>query len=156
MNAESINKNGEATPLTVFTEDEQLFQSSIRDFAEEQVRPCVSKMDHEAKIDPALIRGFFELGLMGVEVPENYGGAGGTRIQAWIVKPPDFDASRKYPLLVLVHGGPEGAWTDGWTYRWNAEVLASAGYVVFMPNPRGSTGFGQKFVERADVFVQVL
>jgi dipeptidyl aminopeptidase/acylaminoacyl peptidase len=76
-----------------------------------------------------------------------YPGAAGKSIQAWIVKPPDFDAARKYPLLVLVHGGPEGAWTDGWTYRWNAEVFASAGYVVFMPNPRGSVGWGQELTD---------
>ena len=74
-------------------------------------------------------------------------GAAGKSVQAWIVKPPDFDPAKKYPLLVLVHGGPQGAWTDGWTYRWNAQVFASAGYVVFMPNPRGSTGFGQEFTD---------
>ncbi len=76
-----------------------------------------------------------------------YTGASGKSIQAWIVKPPDFEPSRKYPLLVLVHGGPQGAWTDGWTYRWNAEVFASAGYVVFMPNPRGSVGWGQELTD---------
>jgi len=76
-----------------------------------------------------------------------YPGAAGKSIQAWIVKPPDFDPARKYPLLVLVHGGPEGAWTDGWTYRWNAQVFASAGYVVFMPNPRGSVGWGQELTD---------
>jgi dipeptidyl aminopeptidase/acylaminoacyl peptidase len=76
-----------------------------------------------------------------------YPGAAGKSIQAWLVKPPDFDAARKYPLLVLVHGGPQGAWTDGWTYRWNAQVFASAGYVVFMPNPRGSVGWGQELTD---------
>jgi dipeptidyl aminopeptidase/acylaminoacyl peptidase len=76
-----------------------------------------------------------------------YTGAAGKSIQAWVVTPPDFDPARKYPLLVLVHGGPEGAWTDGWTYRWNAEVFASAAYVVFMPNPRGSTGWGQELTD---------
>ena len=74
-------------------------------------------------------------------------GAAGKSVQAWVVKPPDFDPAKKYPLLVLVHGGPQGAWTDGWTYRWNAQVFASAGYVVFMPNPRGSTGWGQEFTD---------
>jgi len=74
-------------------------------------------------------------------------GAAGKPVQAWIVKPPDFDPGKKHPLLVLVHGGPQGAWTDSWTYRWNAEVFASAGYVVFMPNPRGSTGWGQAFTD---------
>jgi dipeptidyl aminopeptidase/acylaminoacyl peptidase len=76
-----------------------------------------------------------------------YAGAAGKSIQAWVVRPPDFDPARRYPLLVLVHGGPEGAWTDGWTYRWNAEVFASAGYVVFMPNPRGSVGWGQELTD---------
>jgi dipeptidyl aminopeptidase/acylaminoacyl peptidase len=77
----------------------------------------------------------------------SYLGAAGKSVQAWIVKPPDFDPARKYPLLVLIHGGPQGAWEDGWTYRWNAQVFASAGYLVFMPNPRGSTGFGQEFID---------
>jgi len=76
-----------------------------------------------------------------------YAGAAGKSVQAWIVKPPAFDPARRYPLLVLVHGGPQGAWTDGWTYRWNAQVFASAGYVVFMPNPRGSVGWGQAFTD---------
>ena len=76
-----------------------------------------------------------------------YAGAVGTPIQAWIIKPNGFKEGVKYPLLYLVHGGPQGAWNDGWTYRWNAQVFASAGYVVFMPNPRGSTGFGQKFTD---------
>jgi len=77
----------------------------------------------------------------------SYTGAAGKTVQAWIVKPADFDPARKYPLLVLIHGGPEGAWGDTWTYRWNAEVFAAGGYVVFLPNPRGSTGFGQEFVD---------
>jgi dipeptidyl aminopeptidase/acylaminoacyl peptidase len=76
-----------------------------------------------------------------------YTGAAKKSVQAWVVKPPDFDPAKKYPLLVLVHGGPQGAWTDGWTYRWNAQVFAGAGYVVFMPNPRGSTGWGQEFTD---------
>jgi dipeptidyl aminopeptidase/acylaminoacyl peptidase len=76
-----------------------------------------------------------------------YDGAAGAKVQAWIVKPPDFKEGQKYPLLYLVHGGPQSAWHDGWTFRWNAQVFAAAGYVVMMPNPRGSTGFGQRFVD---------
>ena len=68
-------------------------------------------------------------------------------MQMWILKPPGFDAKKKWPLVYLVHGGPQGAWEDGWHYRWNPQVWAAQGYVVAMPNPRGSTGFGQKFVE---------
>ena len=74
-------------------------------------------------------------------------GADGAKVQALIVKPPNFDASKKYPAVVLIHGGPQGAWSDGWSYRWNPQMFAARGYVVFMPNPRGSTGYGQKFVE---------
>jgi dipeptidyl aminopeptidase/acylaminoacyl peptidase len=76
-----------------------------------------------------------------------YEGAGGAVVQAWIVKPNTFKEGTKYPLMYLVHGGPQGAWTDAWTYRWNAQVFASAGYVVVAPNPRGSTGFGQRFTD---------
>ncbi|MCA1590675.1 MAG: prolyl oligopeptidase family serine peptidase, partial [Acidobacteria bacterium] len=74
-------------------------------------------------------------------------GALNTPNHGFIVKPANFDPSRKYPLLVLVHGGPQGAWNDNWGYRWNPQIFANAGYVVFMPNPRGSTGYGQKFVD---------
>ncbi|MET0552350.1 MAG: S9 family peptidase, partial [Vicinamibacteria bacterium] len=76
-----------------------------------------------------------------------YPGAAGKQVQAWIVRPPDFDPAKKYPLLVLIHGGPQGVWNDGWTFRWNAQIFASAGYVVFAPNPRGSVGWGQEFVD---------
>lgn len=74
-------------------------------------------------------------------------GADGAQVQGHLVKPPAFDPSKKYPALVLIHGGPQGAWSDSWSYRWNPQIFAARGYVVFMPNPRGSTGFGQKFVE---------
>jgi dipeptidyl aminopeptidase/acylaminoacyl peptidase len=70
-----------------------------------------------------------------------------TRIQSFVVKPPNFDPNQKYPVLFLIHGGPEGAWGESWTYRWNAQVFAAAGFVVIEPNPRGSIGYGQKFTE---------
>ncbi len=74
-------------------------------------------------------------------------GAANAKVHGYVVKPMNFDASKKYPLLVLIHGGPQGAWNDNWGYRWNPQIFANAGYVVFMPNPRGSTGYGQKFVD---------
>ncbi len=74
-------------------------------------------------------------------------GAGQTPVHSFLLKPPDFDASKKYPVLFLIHGGPQGAWGEKWSYRWNAQVFAGAGYVVVMPNPRGSTGYGQKFTD---------
>jgi len=74
-------------------------------------------------------------------------GAGGARVQGLLIRPPHFDPAKKYPLLFLVHGGPQGSWTDAWGYRWNEELFASPGYVAVMINPRGSTGYGQKFVD---------
>jgi dipeptidyl aminopeptidase/acylaminoacyl peptidase len=74
-------------------------------------------------------------------------GAGGTPMHMWLLKPPGFNPGKKWPLVYLVHGGPQGAWENGWHYRWNPQVWAAQGYVVALPNPRGSTGFGQKYVE---------
>ncbi len=76
-----------------------------------------------------------------------YTGAEGARVQAFVIKPSAFDASKKYPAVVLIHGGPQGGWGDAWSYRWNPEMFAAMGYVVLMPNQRGSYGYGQKFVE---------
>jgi len=69
------------------------------------------------------------------------------KVQGFIVKPPNFDASKKYPVKFLIHGGPQGAWGDDWSFRWNPNMFASDGYVVVMVNPRGSTGYGQKFID---------
>ncbi|MBI3409738.1 MAG: S9 family peptidase [Planctomycetes bacterium] len=74
-------------------------------------------------------------------------GANGDPMQMWILKPPGFDPNKKWPLAFLVHGGPQGAWEDGWSFRWNPQAWAAQGYVVALPNPRGSTGFGQKYVD---------
>ncbi len=74
-------------------------------------------------------------------------GALGAEIHSLLVKPPGFDPNKKYPAMLLIHGGPQGAWDDAWGYRWNAQMFASHGYVVMMPNPHGSTGYGQKFLE---------
>lgn len=68
------------------------------------------------------------------------------KAHGFILKPASFDPSKKYPLIVLIHGGPQGAWGDNWGYRWNPQIFANRGYVVFMPNPRGSTGYGQAYV----------
>jgi dipeptidyl aminopeptidase/acylaminoacyl peptidase len=71
----------------------------------------------------------------------------GGQMQMWVLKPPGFDEHKKWPLVYLVHGGPQGAWEDGWSFRWNPSLWAGQGYVVALPNPRGSTSFGQKFVD---------
>ena len=74
-----------------------------------------------------------------------YKGADDADVQMFIVYPPDFDASKKYPLVVMIHGGPHGTFGDFWHYRWNAHLFAAPGYVVITPNFHGSTSFGQDF-----------
>jgi len=74
-------------------------------------------------------------------------GAEEKQVQSIIVKPPFFDEAKKYPVIFLIHGGPQGHWTDDFHYRWNPQMFASKGYVVIATNPRGSTGYGQKFTD---------
>jgi dipeptidyl aminopeptidase/acylaminoacyl peptidase len=76
-------------------------------------------------------------------------GAHGDKVEGFLVKPPYFyyDAAKKYPVKFLIHGGPQGAWGDDWSYRWNPELFAANGYVVIMINFHGSTGYGQKFID---------
>jgi len=74
-------------------------------------------------------------------------GAEGAKVQSIIIKPPFFDANKKYPMIFLIHGGPQGHWSDDFHYRWNPQMFASKGYVVVATNPRGSTGYGQAFTD---------
>jgi dipeptidyl aminopeptidase/acylaminoacyl peptidase len=74
-------------------------------------------------------------------------GAHGDKVEGFLVKPPNFDPNQKYPVKFLIHGGPQGAWGDDWSYRWNPELFAANGYVVIMINFHGSTGYGQKFID---------
>ncbi len=85
---------------------------------------------------------------------ESFGftGAHNDSVQGFLIKPPNFDPSKKYPVKFLIHGGPQGAWGDDWSYRWNPELFAAPtssgqGYVVIMINFHGSTGYGQKFID---------
>jgi len=72
-------------------------------------------------------------------------GAEGDSVHGFLIKPPGFDPSRKYPLVYLVHGGPQGAWEDQWHPRWNYQMFAAPGYVLAAVNFHGSTGYGQAF-----------
>jgi len=84
-----------------------------------------------------------------MNAPESFWfeGAEGTKVEAMVVRPPDFSPTKKYPMLVLLHGGPQTMWDDAWAYRWNEQVFSAAGYVTLMINRRGSTGYGQKFTD---------
>jgi dipeptidyl aminopeptidase/acylaminoacyl peptidase len=74
-------------------------------------------------------------------------GAGGDSVQGFIVKPPQWQAGKKYPTVLLIHGGPQGAWLDQWHSRWNYQMFAASGFALVIVNPRGSTGYGQRFVD---------
>jgi dipeptidyl aminopeptidase/acylaminoacyl peptidase len=89
------------------------------------------------------------LAALEMNAPETFWfeGAEGTKVQAMVIRPPKFDAAKKYPLLVVLHGGPQTMWSNAWGYRWNVQVFSAAGYVTLMINRRGSTGYGQKFTD---------
>jgi dipeptidyl aminopeptidase/acylaminoacyl peptidase len=74
-------------------------------------------------------------------------GAGGAKVQGFVVKPPNWQAGKKYPAILLIHGGPQGAWLDQWHGRWNYQMFAATGAALVIINPRGSFGYGQKFVD---------
>ncbi|MGZ8411905.1 MAG: prolyl oligopeptidase family serine peptidase [Gemmatirosa sp.] len=75
-------------------------------------------------------------------------GADGARVHGFVVKPPNWQAGRTYPGILLIHGGPQGAWLDQWHSRWNYNMLAAPGFALIVVNPRGSTGYGQRFVDQ--------
>jgi dipeptidyl aminopeptidase/acylaminoacyl peptidase len=90
--------------------------------------------------------------LAGLDLPKlerfTFKGADGDDVSGWLLRPPGFDPSRKYPVVFLIHGGPQGAWHNEWHNRWNYQMFAAPGYAVVAINPRGSTGYGQKFTDQ--------
>ena len=108
------------------------------------------RVDRRGRVEAQLTRTneplLDELALQPVE-PFWFTGAEGDRVQGFLVKPPDFDPEREWPVMFLVHGGPQGAWTDNFHYRWNFNMFSAPGYVVVAINPRGSTGYGQEFTD---------
>lgn len=77
-----------------------------------------------------------------------FAGADGDPVAGWLIRPPGFDPGKKYPVVFLIHGGPQGAWHDEWHNRWNYALFAAPGYALVAINPRGSTGYGQKFTDQ--------
>lgn len=72
----------------------------------------------------------------------------GKKMLVWVIYPPHFDASKKYPTLLYAQGGPQGTVSQFWSYRWNFQMMAAQGYIVVAPNRRGLPGFGQKWLEQ--------
>jgi dipeptidyl aminopeptidase/acylaminoacyl peptidase len=105
----------------------------------------------QSESDPKPVTHLNEALLSQIDMPPmesfTFKGAANDDVQGFLIKPPGFDASKKYPLKFLIHGGPQGAWGNSWSYRWNGELFAANGYVVVMINFHGSTGYGQKFTD---------
>lgn len=101
----------------------------------------------EAKVVSSNSRNGSFFGLSQDQVSDIWFEGAEQQVHAWVMKPSDFSPSNKYPLAYLVHGGPQGAWTDSWSTRWNPAIFVEQGYVVIAPNPTGSTSYGQKFVD---------
>jgi dipeptidyl aminopeptidase/acylaminoacyl peptidase len=77
-----------------------------------------------------------------------YEGADGDTVHGFLVRPPGFDPGRRYPMAFIVHGGPQAAWMDQFHYRWNVQMFAAQGFVCVLPNPRGSSGYGDQFQDQ--------
>lgn len=137
----------------VFGAQNKLYFSQMSIAAPNEIaRIDVSAVRNEAsKIEPAEVTYLNEALLSQIAMQPlesfTFKGADNAEVQGFLIKPPNFDQKRKYPLKLLIHGGPHGAWGDSWTFRWNAELFAANGYVVVMINPHGSTGYGQKFTD---------
>lgn len=102
----------------------------------------------QAQVVSSLTDGGSLLGLSPSQVSSLWWkGANDHPVHAWMMRPSFFKAGKKYPLAYVIHGGPQGAWNDQWSTRWNPAVFAEQGYVVVCPNPTGSTGYGQGFTD---------
>jgi dipeptidyl aminopeptidase/acylaminoacyl peptidase len=149
-------KNGKARKIT-----SEMYTSSVRpgprgkklaflhQSASQPYELYVSNTNGEKALNVSRVN---EARLAGVEMNPleafYFEGAEGARVHGWLLKPPGFDPARKYPLIFLVHGGPQGSWGDDFHFRWNYQMFAAPGYVVVAVNPRGSTGFGQEFTDQ--------
>jgi dipeptidyl aminopeptidase/acylaminoacyl peptidase len=145
---------GNATPLTTmngaFTSvtvsaDGKVVVSNF----ESAVKPAEIVRINTTPANPLFITKFNDAALAALDMhePEIFWttSSRGKQIRSMLVRPAGFDASKKYPLFVVMHGGPASAWKNNWGYRWNYQLLAAPGYVVLLTDYTGSTGYGEKF-----------
>ena len=114
-------------------------------------KASLSDLPAKSKTEPVQLTHLNDALLSQVEMSSlesfHFTGSDDDKVEGFLVKPPNFDAAKKYPVKFLIHGGPQGAWGDDWSYRWNPELFAANGYVVIMINFHGSVGYGQKFID---------
>lgn len=118
----------------------------------EGFEPDTSKPPRTRGLSPTIRRLTNYGDLPGIDLPSPeefwYDGADGDPIHGFLLRPPGFKEGKTYPLLFIIHGGPQSAFLDNFHYRWNPQLFASEGYVVSLINPRGSTGYGQDFTDQ--------
>ena len=109
---------------------------------------------HSARLDGSGLRPLTALNgaqLAAVRMGEpeqfTFQGAAGDTVHGWVVRPVDFDPAKQYPVAFLIHGGPQGSWSNDFHYRWNPQMYAGAGYAAVMVDFHGSTGYGQAFTD---------
>jgi len=141
-----------ADDLAFSKDGKSLFFSRVSIAAPSEVaRLDLSSWKGGAKVEPVAVTHVNDALLSQIELPAlepfTFKGAENADVEGFLIKPPGFDASKKYPLKFLIHGGPQGSWGNSWSYRWNGELFAANGYVVVMINFHGSTGYGQKFTD---------
>ncbi|ORX89055.1 prolyl oligopeptidase family protein [Basidiobolus meristosporus CBS 931.73] len=141
----ALTQKGNTGAVFVLNEDTLFLTQSAMNHPNEfyTIQADGKKLKQVSRIHEAKTKGLY------LPEPEEFWftGAKGAKVHGWILKPNNFDPKKKYPVAFLVHGGPQSAWLDSWSTRWNPEVYASAGNVVIAINPRGSTGYGQKFTD---------
>jgi dipeptidyl aminopeptidase/acylaminoacyl peptidase len=108
-----------------------------------RIDPKAKRVTKLSSVNDALLAGT----AFGTYESVTYPGADGKPIQMWVNYPPGFDRSKKYPLFLLIHGGPHNAIPNAMQFRWNAQVFSSWGYVTAWPNFHGSSGFGNAFTD---------
>ncbi|MGA8532436.1 MAG: S9 family peptidase [Acidobacteriaceae bacterium] len=141
-------------PSEIAAADPLEIDDTVRKFAMSADRSVPSRDIPSKSYEPPLLTHLNTALLAQIDLPKMesfwFPSMGGVRVQGFLIRPPDFDPHKKYPVKFLIHGGPQGAWGDSWSYRWNPELFAANGYVVVMINPGGSTGYGQAFVDRVN------
>lgn len=144
--------NGTVTGCYPLENESQKLLVSSNSLVESSVFQIIDASDpSDAIIVSSSSKNGLKFGLSHKQVSEMYfEGAGDYCVQAWVVKPTFFDEKKKYPLALLIHGGPQSAWEESWSTRWNFCAWAEQGYVVVAPNITGSTGFGLDFTQSVE------
>ena len=146
---------GDCKPLsdgTVFISASSLIDNSLYAIVDPIIPPSKPRSLDELTIWSHSNSGHGnKLGLHAQQVSSIWTPASNTKIRkeihSIVIRPSNFDSSKKYPVAYLIHGGPQGSWADTWSTRWNLAVFAEQGYIVVAPNPTGSTGYGQEFTD---------